>query len=69
MAISPSEYRDNKFVIGIDTEKVLGAGFSGYNSKADALTVLRLKPAYANTIATAGNLKLHYVLHNDADYG
>ena len=66
MAISAGEYRTDKFVIGIDTEKVLGASFSGYNSKASDLTVLRLKPAYANTITTAGNLKLHYVLHYDS---
>ena len=66
MDIRADEYRDNKFVIGIDTEKVLGASFSGYNAKAGDLTVLRLKPAYANTITTAGNLKLHYVLHYDS---
>ena len=65
MDIRADEYRSNKFVIGIDTEKVLGASFTGYNSKAGELTVLRLKPAYANTIATTGNLKLHYVLHFD----
>ena len=66
MDIQADDYRDNKFVIGIDTKKVLGASFSGYNSKAGDLTVLRLKPAYANTIATAGNVKLHYVLHYDS---
>ena len=66
MDISASEYRDDKFVIGIDTEKVLGASFSRYNSKAGNLTVLRLKPSYANTITTAGNFKLHYVLRYDS---
>ena len=60
------DYRKDKFVIGIYIEKVLGASFSGYNSRAGDLTALRLKPAYANTTATAGNLKLHYVLHNDS---
>jgi len=40
MAITPAENRDNKFVIGIDTEKVLGASFCGYNSKAGDSTVL-----------------------------
>ena len=54
MDMRADEYRSNKFVIGIDIEKVLGASSSGYNSRAGDLTVLRLKPAYANTIATAG---------------
>ena len=66
MDIRADEYRINKFVIGIDTEKVLGASFSGYNSRAGDLSVLRLKPAYANTITTAEILKLHYVLHYDS---
>ena len=66
MDISATEYRSTKFVIGIDTEKVLGASFSGYDSKAGDFIVLRLKPAYANTITTARNLKLHYVPHYDA---
>ena len=43
MDISPSEYRKNKFVIGIDTEKMLGAAFTGYNSKAGDLLTLRMR--------------------------
>ena len=65
MAITPAECRDNKFVIGIDTEKVLGASFRGYKSKASDLTVLRLKPTEGN-IATTGTLTLQYVLHYGA---
>ena len=53
MDIQANDYRDDKFVIGVGTGKVLGVSFSGYNSKAGDLTVLRLKPAYANTMATA----------------
>ena len=66
MDIREDEYRNNKFVIGIDTEKVLGASFSGYNSKAGELIVLRLKPTDGNLIATVGSLKLQYVLHYDS---
>ena len=66
MAITPAEYRDTKFVIGIDTEKVLGASFSGYNSNAGDLTGLRIKPAAGvSPPLPTGNLKLHYVLHYD----
>jgi len=43
----PTQYRNTRFAIGVDTEKVLGASFSGYNSKAGDLTVLRLKPTSA----------------------
>ena len=66
MAIDASEYQQNKFVIGVDTEKVLGASFSGYNSKAGDLTVLRIKPTGVNPPMPTGNLKLHYVLHYDS---
>ena len=66
MDISATEYRSTKFVIGVATENVLGASFSGYNSKAGDLTVLRIEPTDGNVIATAGTLKLHYVLHYDS---
>lgn len=64
MDIRATEYRTNKFVIGIDTEKVLGASFSGHNSKSGDLTVLRLKPLGDATLT--GNCKMHYVLHYDS---
>ena len=67
MDIRATEYHNNKFVIGIDTEKVLGASFSGYNIKAGELTVLRIKPADGDSPPLpTGNLKLHYVLHYDS---
>jgi hypothetical protein len=64
MSISADDYRSNKFVIGIDTEKVLGASFSGYNSKSGDLTVLRLKPL--GNAVKQGNCKMHYALHFDS---
>ena len=57
MSITGNQYRNNKFVIGIDTEKVLGASFSGYNSKSGDLTVLRLKPANPALAMPLGNTK------------
>ena len=38
------------------------ASLSFKSRLAADLSVLSVKPAYANTKATAGNLKLHYVL-------
>ena len=64
MSISSIKYRNNQFVIAIDTEKVLGASFSGYNSKSGDLLTLRLKPT--GNAALAGNVKLHYCLHFDS---
>ncbi|MFM7986061.1 MAG: hypothetical protein ACKPKO_42780, partial [Candidatus Fonsibacter sp.] len=32
--ITRSEYRESKFIVGIDTEKVLEAGFTGLNTRA-----------------------------------
>ncbi len=38
--ITATEYRDHKFVIGTDCEKVLDAGFTGINTRAgDLLSV------------------------------
>ena len=41
--INPYEYRSHKFVIGIDTEKVLQASFSGENIKSGSLLTVMMK--------------------------
>ena len=41
--ISPEEYRRHKYIVGIDTEKVLGASFSGENIKNGSLLTLMMK--------------------------
>ena len=67
MDITPQRYRSDKFVIGIDTEKMLGAGFTGYNSKAGDLLTLRLNKANGNAALPAGGVtKMHYALEYDA---
>ena len=64
MDISATAFRSSKYVIAIDTEKVLGASFSGYNSKSGDLLTLKQKPLGNATLA--GNCKLHYCLHYDS---
>ena len=64
MDISAIDYRSSKFVIAIDTEKVLGASFSGYNSKSGDLLTLKQKPL-GNAVKD-GACKLHYCLHFDS---
>jgi hypothetical protein len=41
--ITEAEYRKSKFIFGIDTEKMLQAGFTGLNTKAGDLMTIRSK--------------------------
>jgi hypothetical protein len=41
--ITPWEYRNNKFVMAFDTEKMLGTAFSGTNIKTGSLMTLKMK--------------------------
>ena len=62
--ISPQEYRDNRLILGIDTEKSLGASFTGLNTRAGDLMTVRMK--YNNALSNklyADNI--HIVLHTD----
>ena len=34
-----NEYRNNKFIVGIDTEKLLGLSFTGMNTRNNLMTV------------------------------
>jgi hypothetical protein len=45
VAISAQQYMNDKFIIGIDTEKILEAGFTGLNTRAGDLMIVRIKPA------------------------
>ena len=63
------EYKSNKFVIAIDTEKVVEAGFSGLNTRARDLLTVKFKyntPAAGGAVAAAriANL-MHIVLRSD----
>ena len=67
--IKPFEYKSTKFVIGIDTEKVLEAGFTGLNTRSGDLLTVKFK---YNKPAAGGNIDarrvaslMHIVLHSD----
>ena len=49
--IKGNEYKSSKFVVAIDAEKVLEAGFSGLNTKAGDLLTVKFKH---NTPAAGG---------------
>ena len=67
--ISALEYRDYKFVLGTDCEKVLDAGFTGINTRAGDLMTVHFKYncSGATSNATTERLanRLHIVLHSD----
>jgi hypothetical protein len=45
--IDGNEYRNNKFIVGLDCEKLLGLAFTGMNIKNSLMTI-RMKTAAAN---------------------
>ena len=63
------QYRDYKFILGTDCEKVLDAGFTGLNTRAGDLLTVSLKYADKGTLEGAiyPNLadRIHIVLHSD----
>ena len=61
--ISPQEYRDNRLIIGIDTEKSLGASFTGLNTRSGDLMTVKFKYKTATDARKAD--RIHIVLHTD----
>jgi hypothetical protein len=66
VSITPLQYRNDHFVIGIDTEKALGASYTGINTRAGDLLSVRVK---ATDKAVLTSLKMpdqmFIVLHSD----
>jgi hypothetical protein len=61
-----AEYRSSKFIIGMDFEKILEAGFTGINTKAGDLMVIKVKQPSSSVAPTANMCnQLHIVLHSD----
>jgi hypothetical protein len=63
--ISAVEFRDHKFVIGTDCEKVLDAGFTGINTRAGDLLSIKFK--YNDAGAENKRLadRMQIILHSD----
>ena len=67
--IESVQYRDYKFVLGTDCEKVLDAGFTGINTRAGDLMSVKFK--YTGTETAAQKLerrladRIHIVLRSD----
>ncbi len=65
--ITALQYRDHKFVIGTDLERVLDAGFTGLNTRAGDLLSVKLKYNSARFSTDGDRLadRMHIVLHSD----
>ena len=63
--ISPTwqQYANDHFIIGIDTEKIIEAGFTGLNTRAGDLMSIRVKGANGSLPNFAS--KIYIVIHSD----
>ena len=61
--ITQHEYRCRKFVLGIDMEKVLGAGYTGLNTRAGDLMNIRFDQTSSSNTTWATSM--HIVLTSD----
>ena len=60
--VSPIEYKSTKYIVGIDTEKVLSAGFTGLNTKAGDLMTVKFNRMPTDNTAPD---KMYIILHAD----
>jgi hypothetical protein len=65
ISITEPNYRNFRFIVGIDTEKVLAAGFTGLNSKAGDLMTLKFKALSGGTVPTDLPTSMYIHLHAD----
>ena len=61
--IKPQEYHDNRLIMAIDTEKSLGASFTGINTRSGDLMTCKFKYKTATDARKAD--RIHIVLHTD----
>ena len=60
--VKPFDYQSTKYVIGIDTEKCLGSGFTGLNTKAGDLMTLKFNKMRTDGYAAD---KMYVIMHAD----
>ena len=61
--ISLMEYRHSKFILGIDTERQLGSGFTGINTRAG--DVISIRFTHRDTDVTKYATQVYTTLHSD----
>ena len=66
--ISAVEYRDFKFILGTDCERILDARFTGLNARAGDLMTVKWKNVQSGILSTGTECladRMHIVLHSD----
>ena len=61
--MTPTQYRNQHFVVGIETEKSIGAAWTGINTRAGDLLTVKMKGD--NSITADMPTQMFVVLHND----
>ena len=64
--ISKRFFMHNKFVLATDLEKLLGASFTGYNSRSGDLLTIKLCNAWAGSNTASAPSQVHTILHYDS---
>jgi len=62
--LTPSKYMNDHFIIGCDCEKVLDASWTGLNTRAGDLMLVRVKGANAS-LTTTWATAIYMILHTD----
>jgi hypothetical protein len=66
VALTAEQYRNDHFIIGVDTEKILEAGFTGLNTRAGDLMIVRIKPQNGSDAdMTPWATSMFIMLHTD----
>ena len=65
VSITPKQYRNDHFVIGIDTESALGASFTGKSLRSGDLLSVRVKPLSSTVTSLMMPKQVHITLHAD----
>ena len=65
VAIDTYRYKLHQQIIGIDTEKVLNAGFTGINTRAGDLMTIKAKAINPGSFGANNPIKLYSILHTD----
>ena len=63
ISITPKQYRNQHFIVGIDTEKTLGASWTGINTRSGDLLTVKMKGDAS--VAAVMPTQMFVVLHSD----
>ena len=65
ISLKDYHYRDDKFIIGVDLERMIHAGFTALTTKAGDLLTVRVKAMNESALRDKMPTLMHIVLHSD----